>query len=132
MAMRWAGPVAVELFTTGEEYRLCGTRLLGSILVSLWAAEPLFLQIAFVERRVSWLALCGGGGHCWHRPLYDVPFEDVLLRQTGMSNDRSWCTRLRVARHASGLCRARSILATGPSDIRAVMMVAIASLQGLS
>jgi hypothetical protein len=85
LAMRWAGPAAVALFMTGEEYRLLrdtppwkyiGFALGGGILV--------FAMIAFVEEKASWLALLVAllavAGIIF---LYDVPFEDVLLPPNG-------------------------------------------------
>ena len=85
LAMRWAGPAAVALFATGEEYRLLRDTVPWKYIgFALGGGALVFAMIAFVEERLSWLALLVAlmavAGIIL---LYDVPFEDVLLPPNG-------------------------------------------------
>ncbi|MEL7524558.1 MAG: hypothetical protein AAFN16_02235 [Pseudomonadota bacterium] len=85
LVMRWAGPAAVALFQSGEEYRLLrdtapwkytGFAIGGGLMV--------FAMIAFVEGkpslRAALIATIAVAGIIM---LYDVPFDDVLLPPNG-------------------------------------------------
>lgn len=85
IVMRWAGPVAVMLLSSGDEYRLLrDTAPWKYIGFALGGGMLVLAMIAFVEERVTaragLVAILAVIGIIL---LYDVPFEDVLLPPNG-------------------------------------------------
>ncbi len=85
LLMRWAGPIAVNLFASGEEYRLLrDTAPWKYIGFVLGGGCMVFAMIAFVDERVTLRALIVAVlAVVGIILLYDVPFEDVLLPPNG-------------------------------------------------
>lgn len=85
LVMRWAGPLAVALFSSGDEYRLLrDTAPWKYIGFTLGGALLVFAMIVFVEGRLTARALSVALlAVLAIILLYDVPFEDVLLPPNG-------------------------------------------------
>ncbi|WP_343211887.1 hypothetical protein QEZ52_21720 (plasmid) [Aliisedimentitalea scapharcae] len=84
VVMRWAGPVAANLFG-GEDYRLLRDTIPWKYTgFVLGGGFMVFAMTSFVEQRLTWraalIALVAVAGII---VLYDLPFDDVLLPPNG-------------------------------------------------
>ncbi len=85
LVMRWAGPIGVYLFASGEEYRLLRDtppwKYIGFITGGLVMVTGI---VAFVEQRLSLRALLVASiAVLGIIIVFDLPFEDVLLPPNG-------------------------------------------------